>query len=249
MHKRAQNVVIIGASSAIAMALARAIAKRGGSLYLVARDLEKLQRQQQDLLLRGAVAVHQFQLDVNDLDRQVLLLHDIQSRFTVLDVFILAHGSLPDQTACEKSVSDTLQALQTNLVSSIALLTRIAPVFAAQRQGTIAVISSVAGDRGRSSNYVYGAAKAGLSVFVQGLGQRLAKSKVVVTLLKPGFVATPMTRSFVKGPLWITAESAAKLILRAIDSEKSLAYVPKFWWCIMLVIKLIPEALFRRMRL
>jgi short-subunit dehydrogenase len=120
---------------------------------------------------------------------------------------------------------------------------------ATQGHGAIAVIGSVAGDRGRASNYVYGTAKAGLAAFTQGLRQRLSKSNVQVLLIKPGFVDTPMTQEFKKGFLWASPDQVAKDICRAVEKRKNVLYTPWFWALIMLIIQHIPESIFKRLKL
>lgn len=111
------------------------------------------------------------------------------------------------------------------------------------------MISSVAGDRGRASNYLYGSAKAAVTTYLSGLGQRLHASGVNVLAIKPGFVDTPMTAAFKKGALWATPEQVANGILKAIGKRKSVAYLPGFWWAVMMIIKNIPEFIFRRIKL
>jgi decaprenylphospho-beta-D-erythro-pentofuranosid-2-ulose 2-reductase len=156
---------------------------------------------------------------------------------------------LSDQKACEGSATLTVQELGNNAISIAALLTHIATRFEERRAGTIAVISSVAGDRGRQSNYVYGSAKALVTAFLSGLRQRLYKSGVAVITIKPGFVDTPMTAAFPKGPLWAKAGQIAHGIVRAIDRSTPVAYLPAFWRLIMFVIRVIPERLFLRLGL
>jgi len=118
-----------------------------------------------------------------------------------------------------------------------------------QKSGTIAVITSVAGDRGRQSNYVYGSAKGMVSTFLQGLRNRLYRAGINILDIKPGFVDTPMTIDFKKGPLWVSPEKIAEGIVEAIDKQKTEVYLPWFWKFIMLIIKLIPESIFRKMKL
>jgi len=139
--------------------------------------------------------------------------------------------------------------IQTNALSTISLLTLIANRFEAKKDGTICVISSVAGDRGRGSNYVYGSAKAMITAFSSGLRQRLHKSNVAVVTIKPGFVDTPMTVDFSKNLLWSKPNVVATKIVRAIDVKKTEVYVPSFWWAIMLIIKVIPNRIFRKLKL
>jgi short-subunit dehydrogenase len=166
-----------------------------------------------------------------------------------LDTVLIAHGTLSDQAACQQSVELTLQEIQTNALSVVALLTQIANRFEARKAGSIIVISSVAGDRGRQSNYVYGSAKALVSAFTSGLRQRLQKSGVTVLTIKPGFVDTPMTTEFKKGPLWASAEKVAKDIVNAANGKNGIFYTPWFWRWIMLIIKHIPEFVFVKLKL
>ena len=142
-----------------------------------------------------------------------------------------------------------LAEIATNGTSVVSLMTAAANRFEAQGHGAIAVISSVAGDRGRQSNYVYGSAKALVSAFASGLRQRLAKKGISVTTIKPGFVDTPMTAAFKKGPLWAKPDQVAKDIVVAIDQGKTVVYTPGFWRLIMLIIKHIPEFIFVKLKL
>ena len=139
--------------------------------------------------------------------------------------------------------------MQTNALSIISLLTLIGNRFEAQKSGTICVISSVAGDRGRASNYVYGSAKAMVTTFTSGLRQRLHKSNVSVVTVKPGFVDTPMTSEFKKGLLWAKPSVVAALIVKAIDKKKADVYAPKFWFFLMGIIRLIPSVIFKKMKI
>jgi decaprenylphospho-beta-D-erythro-pentofuranosid-2-ulose 2-reductase len=166
-----------------------------------------------------------------------------------LDVALLAHGELPDQGRCQDEPDEAARALELNLVATVALLTLLAREFEAQRSGTIAVISSVAGDRGRKSNYLYGAGKAGISVFLQGLRQRLHPAGVQVVTLKPGFVDTPMTAHLPRNPLTSSPRRAGRAIYRAIESRRDVAYIPWFWRPVMALIRALPESVFKRLRL
>jgi decaprenylphospho-beta-D-erythro-pentofuranosid-2-ulose 2-reductase len=136
-----------------------------------------------------------------------------------------------------------------NFNSTVAMLTLLANRFEAQGHGCIAVISSVAGDRGRQSNYLYGATKGGLNVFLQGLRNRLFRSGVTVVTLKPGFVDTPMTARTPKNALFASPATAGRAIHRAIETGRDVAYIPAFWRLILLVVKSIPESIFKRLRL
>lgn len=243
-----QKILIVGATSAIAEQAARLYAARGDSLFLTGRNAERLQAVAADLKLRGAAAVETAVLDIDDLPAHAGVLERAWSGGGV-DVVLVAPGTLPDQAACEASVALTVKEFTTNGLAVIALLTLVAQRMQAQGQGAVAVISSVAGDRGRQSNYVYGSAKAALSTFLGGLRQRLAKSGVAVVTIKPGFVDTPMTRDFKKGPLWASPQAVARGIVRAVDRRRNVVYLPWFWWGIMLIIKHVPESIFKRARL
>ena len=244
-----QKILIIGATSAIAQACAKRFAAQGHSLYLLARNSSQLESLAQDLRVRGAAAVHCATFEANALDTHKAILEQVKTELHGLDRVLIAHGTLSDQQACEQSVAITLQELQTNALSVIALLTLLANHFEQQRHGSIAVIGSVAGDRGRQSNYIYGTAKGALSIFLQGLRNRLHKSGVQVLTIKPGFVETPMTAAFPKGPLWATPEKVAQDIDKAIMKNKDVLYTPGFWRLIMLIIKSVPEQIFKRLSL
>ena len=244
-----RKVLIVGATSAIAEAVARLLAAQGDLLYLVGRRAEALEAIAADLRVRGAARVQTEVMDANAIERHAALLDNADVALGGLDTVLIAHGTLSDQAACQQSVALTFQELHTNALSVIALLTLIANHFEAQRVGTIAVISSVAGDRGRQSNYVYGTAKAAVSTFLSGLRQRLYKSGVRVVTIKPGFVDTPMTRDSSKGLLWAKPEQVARDIVRAMEKRKDVVYTPGFWWAIMRLIKSIPEFVFRRLSL
>ena len=244
-----KKILIIGATSVIAEAIAKLYAQRGDSLYLVARNEQRLEAIAQDLKIRGAHSVHSRVLDVNAFNQHKQLLDEADTAMTGMDVALIAHGVLPDQKACEQSPQLTLDVLNTNAMSTISLLTLLANRFEERQQGTIAVISSVAGDRGRQSNYVYGTSKSAISTFLQGLRNRLHNSNVHILTIKPGFVDTPMTASFKKNAIWAQPETVANGIVAAIDKKQDIVYVPSFWRIIMFFIKLVPERIFKRLRL
>jgi decaprenylphospho-beta-D-erythro-pentofuranosid-2-ulose 2-reductase len=242
-----RRVLIIGATSAIAEATARLLAQRGDALYLVARSEARLNAVAADLSVRGSSRVGCEVMDANDFDAHEGMLERAEQFLEGIETVLIAHGTLCDQAACENSVELTLHELTTNALSIVALLTRIANRLAARRAGTIAVISSVAGDRGRRSNYVYGSSKALVTAFLSGLRQRLAKSAVAVVTIKPGFVDTPMTAKFRKGLLWVGPDRIAAGIVRALDRRRGSVYLPGFWRPIMLVVRAIPESVFTRL--
>lgn len=244
-----KKILIVGATSAIAEHCARIWAHRGDALYLVARNEQHLRAITLDLKARGAAQVHSYCICLNDIESHSAILDAAEAAMGSIETVLIAYGTLPNQSVCEKNVEETLLEIKTNALSIVSLLTHITNRFEANKTGTVAVISSVAGDRGRSSNYVYGAAKAMITAFTSGLRQRLYKSNVTVITIKPGFVDTPMTASFKKGLLWAKPAKVSEKIVHAIDKRKSEVYVPGFWRFVMFLIIMIPQPLFKRLKL
>jgi decaprenylphospho-beta-D-erythro-pentofuranosid-2-ulose 2-reductase len=243
------RALIIGATSAIAEATARILAQRGWHLYLTGRDPQRLEAIALDLKLRGAASVNFQTLEANDFAAHDLMLARADAALHYFDTALIAHGTLSDQIACESSFELALQEITTNALSVVSLSSRIATRLAARHSGTIVVISSVAGDRGRQSNYVYGCAKSLVTTFLSGLRQRMHKYGVNVITVKPGFVDTPMTAAFAKGLLWSKPESVAAGIVSAIARKRDVVYLPFFWRPIMLMVRLVPERVFKRLTL
>jgi decaprenylphospho-beta-D-erythro-pentofuranosid-2-ulose 2-reductase len=244
-----RRLVIFGATSAIAEATARQFARRGDALFLVARSEERLQAIATDLKIRGASSVAVHSQDLRDTNAYQAILERADAVLGGLDAALIAHGTLSDQKACEGSPDILLNELQTNAISVMALCTHLANRFEAQKRGVIAIISSVAGDRGRRSNYAYGSAKAAVTAFASGLRQRLRPAGVYVVTIKPGLVDTPMTAAFKKGALWASPASVGKDIFRAMINGTPVIYSPWFWRPIMGIIRAIPESVFRRLAL
>ncbi|SDI37216.1 SDR family oxidoreductase [Pseudomonas panipatensis] len=245
-----KNILIIGANSAIANACARTWAAQQARFFLVGRNTDKLAQVADDLRARGAKDVLTHALDMNDLQAHEAMLGNAFSSLGTLDICLIAHGTLPDQAACQQDVEVALREFSSNGLSVIALLTRLANRLEQQRSGTIAVISSVAGDRGRPSNYLYGTAKAAVTTFCEGLRARLFKAGVHVLTIKPGFVDTPMTQGLpLPKALVATPDRVARDIVGAIEKKKDSIYTPAFWTAIMLIIRSIPNFIFKRLSL
>lgn len=247
--KVARKVLLIGATSAIAQAVGRIYAQRGDAMLLVGRNEERLAAVARDLRVRGASRAEFALADLDQIDAHAQLVEAAWRAYGGFDVALIAHGLLGSQSEAERSTTALMSILTTNFTSAASLLTRLAAAFEAQGHGTIAAIGSVAGDRGRQSNYAYGAAKGALAIFLDGMRHRLSRHGVRVVTIKPGFVDTPMTRDFPKGPLWASAGRVAAGIVRAIDRGASVAYVPGFWRGIMLVIRALPEWILFKTRL
>ena len=249
MSDSKQGIVIIGATSAIAEACARRWAERSAQFFLVARDVVRLEQIKADLTARGATATIHV-LDANEFTLYDDMVRRAQQVLKQIDIVLIAHGTLSDQKQCEQSAQVALAEIATNGTSAIALLTQFANVLETQRSGTLAVISSGAGERGRPSNYVYGSAKAMVSAFCEGLRARLFKAGVHVLVIKPGFVATPMTAHLnLPAALTATAEAVAEDIDKAIQRRRDVLFTPWFWRWIMLIIRMIPGALFKKLKL
>lgn len=238
------NVLIFGATSAIASEVAVIHAARGDRLHLVGRNPEKLARVAERC---QSASVTTKRADLADLEQNEALVRDSIATLGHVDAVLIAHGDLGDQLATERSFADAEAVLRANLTSAISLLIPLANALEAARSGRIGVITSVAGERGRPRNYTYGAAKGALNVYLQGLRTRLYTSGVSVTTLKLGPVDSPMTQDHEKHALFGKPPGVAKDIVRAMDRRVAEAYVPSFWRAIMPVVKNTPEGLFQRL--
>ena len=248
-HDNAGAIVIFGATSAVAQALAKLHAQEGNSLLLVARNADRLESIAADLKIRGAKSVKCINTDLAIVKQHPKLMRDIEKQFSDISKYYFFYGVLPDQKKCEASWDVTFDALNTNFLSKVSLLTLIANKIEKETNRSLIVVSSVAGDRGRQSNYVYGTGKGALNIFLQGLRNRLQKANCPVITIKPGFIDTPMTQDFNKNFLWATPEQVAKDIYKASIHNRCEIYSPWFWRYIMLIIKCIPESMFKRLSL
>lgn len=241
------NILIIGACSAIAKACARRYAAEGHSFMLMARNEEALEKLAKDLTARGAEAVCYRVADFAENDYLVALESAIAA-MEQIDLVLMAHSILGEQQYYQNDVEALERMLQINSISSIKMLTVLANVLEQQGTGKIAFISSVAGDRGRASNYAYGSSKAIVNTFLQGLRARLSRANVHVLNVKPGFVDTPMTADIEnKGLLWAQPEDIAQGIEKALAKNKAEVYLPWFWCIIMGIIKRIPTRIFNKL--
>lgn len=245
-----KRILIIGATSAIATACARKWLEAPAQFFLVGRDAERLRQVGDDLRVRGARGVGAFVLDLNRIDEHPALVEAALAAMGGIDVALVAHGTLPDQAQCQSDAAIAAREFSNNATSVIAITTAIAERMRSAGGGTLAVISSVAGDRGRASNYPYGAAKAAVSVFCEGLAARLNAQGVRVLTIKPGFVSTPMTANMqLPALLTATPERVARDIVNAVERRAFLLYTPWFWRYIMLVVRMVPGFVLRRLSL
>lgn len=244
------KVVIFGGTSGIAQGVAQALCDEALELVLVARDQPKARLVADDLLARGAKRVEIVIADLTDTRRFADLLRSATEALGGFDLALLAFGMLSDQEQCAINAEAAASELQVNFNAPIALLVQLSSYFEQRGTGTIAVIGSVAGDRGRASNYTYGAAKAGLAVYVEGLRYRLAPKGIKVILIKPGFVVTPMLPLKAReSALAISAAAAGRMIVASIRANRSPAYIPWFWRPIMAGLCLLPGKIFGKMKI
>jgi decaprenylphospho-beta-D-erythro-pentofuranosid-2-ulose 2-reductase len=238
-----RRVLIVGATSAIAQEIARLYAQRGARLFLIGRDPGKLGALVESL---GPAVVGTRIADLTHTAHSGGLIDAAWQALGGLDVACIAHGLLGDQRATERDFAQAELVIDTNFVSVTALLIPLANRFEEARGGSIAVLSSVAGDRGRPRNYTYGAAKAGLNVYLEGLRTRLGKVGVRVNTFKLGPVDTPMTAGHRKHVLFSKPADVAARVVTAIDRGLTVVYVPWYWRPIMFAVRSLPELVIGR---
>jgi short-subunit dehydrogenase len=244
-----KHVLIVGATSDMAAACARQFAAKGIHLVLAGRNEEVLNRLAQELRETYPVQVRTLGFDALHFKSHPDFFRKAVDAFGSLDGVLIAHGYLGEQKRAERDWEEARKILDTNFTSVVSVANLAAAYFERKKAGFICCFSSVAGDRGRQSNYLYGSAKGGLSVYLQGLRNRLCKSGVHVLTVKPGFVATKMTAGMDGMFLVAQPERIARSLYTAIKRKRNVVYLPWFWREIMWIIKAIPEWLFKRMNL
>ncbi|MCC7112085.1 MAG: SDR family NAD(P)-dependent oxidoreductase [Deltaproteobacteria bacterium] len=249
--KRAQSILVLGATSAMAQDAVARLASRGAALFLVGRDAQKLAAVADDARARGAASVHTQQQDLDDTAALEPLIRQADHALGGLDAALVAHGMLGDNDKSARDAALAEQVLHTNFVSAGAASVSLATLFEGRRSGVLVVITSVAGDRGRGSNAVYGASKAGLQALLSGLRNRLFRAGVRVVDVRPGLVDSPMTaglsmpRALVRGP-----EVVGAVLVDALDGKTGdIVYAPGWWRLVMLGIRGLPEPVFKRLKL
>ncbi len=244
-----KRIVILGAASAMAEATARIWAGQGARLVLVGRDKDRLDAIATDLTARGAAEATTVALDcakANAGDE----LNAIVGALGGLDVLLLAYGTLGEQKRLEADPEAAGELIQTNFTSAAAWCLAASAILERQGSGVLLVIGSVAGDRGRRSNFIYGACKGGLARLVEGIAHKLAPTGARAVIVKPGFVDTPMTASFEKkGLLWAKPEAVGQIIAKAAERGGPVVYAPAFWRLIMLIIRHLPTFVFNKLNI
>jgi short-subunit dehydrogenase len=225
----------------------RDLCSKDVSFIFAGRDISTLNDMEKDSVIRGAVDASVVHFDASDSASVASLIPTVLSRVQTIDICLIAHGILPDQIKCNEDSEYLQSQYQVNCLSVIGICNDIANHFEENQQGCLAVISSVAGDFGKQSNYAYGSAKAALNIYLQGLRSRLYRHNVRVITIKPGFVDTPMTQDFKKGLLWSQPHLIAKKIVQILNRGNGEYYLPSYWRVAMHLFLALPESV--RMKL
>jgi short-subunit dehydrogenase len=238
--------LILGASSAIARAFARAAAERGADIILAGRDLPDLVRTAADIHATTGRCTTVTAFDALDYAAHATLAADLAATDGILNIALL-FGVMPEQSTMDSDPAQARFCIDSTLTGAVSILQHLAPLLEQRRAGCIVGFGSVAGDRGRLKNYTYGAAKSGLHTYLAGLRNRLGRAGVHVMTVKPGFVDTAMTFGLPGLFLVATPESVARTCLDAATRKRDIIYVPGFWLLIMTIIRAVPERLFKRL--
>lgn len=241
--------IILGASSSIAKAFAHEVASRGCCVILAGRDQDDLKRIASDLAIRHEAKVEVIAFDAVDFTSHEMFVRESRIKADPPVNLFIAFGSMPEQSDIDQDVDLGVNTITATYTGVVSVLHRFAPLLADQKEGHVIVLGSVAGDRGRMKNYVYGSAKAGVHAYLQGLRARLWRSGVSVTTVKPGFIDTSITWGLSGLFLVASPQGCARACLRWAVKGKESAYYPSFWLPIMIIIRLIPERIFKRFRL
>jgi decaprenylphospho-beta-D-erythro-pentofuranosid-2-ulose 2-reductase len=241
------SVLILGAASDMAVAIARKYASEGYNILLAARNSKRLDTLCSDIRIRSNVSCTAFEFDAIDFPSHYNFFNTLP---LIPDVTICVFGYLGDNETARQEWTESEKIIHTNYTGAVSALNAISLLYAKQKRGTIVGISSVAGERGRQSNYLYGSAKAGFTAYLSGLRNRMFRENVHVLTVQPGFVYTRMTENLTLPPL-LTAkpEDIANGIFNAVKSGKNVVYIKWFWRFIMLIIRTIPEFIFKKLKL
>jgi decaprenylphospho-beta-D-erythro-pentofuranosid-2-ulose 2-reductase len=242
-----KKIMIFGAASAIATETAINFAKDEAHLFLVDLKMSRLESVRDHINAHHKTKIDLYEANALDFDKHLELINTAIETMNGMDILFISHGTLPDEDVVRKDMLKMVQEFNINCTSLISLASIAANYFEEKKAGTIAAITSVAGDRGRQSNYIYGSAKGGATVFLQGLRNRLSKSGVQVLTIKPGQVDTPMTAHMPKGPLFAQPSLIGKGIYDAIKNNRDIVYLPGYWRIVMFIIRHIPEFIFKKL--
>ncbi len=244
-----KKVIVFGGASAIATEIEKLFAAEGAELCLLDTKMSRLQAVRDDILARYKTRIELIEFNALDFGNHNQAFHQAVETLGGVDIVLVAYGTLPNQEKAQNDIEYAIEHFNINATSIISLSSIVANYFEEKGSGTLAVISSVAGDRGRKSNYLYGSAKGAISIFLQGLRNRLSRKNVSVITIKPGIVDTPMTAHLPKNFLFAKVDVVARSIFEGINALKDIIYVPGYWRLIMCVIKHVPETIFKRLNL
>lgn len=245
-----KKIVVLGATSGIAQSVCVIWAARGYELFLIARNNARLNTIASDLKIRFHVAVHTLAIEFDHDDEITNAIQEAKKTLGAIDYALIAYGTLPDQAACETDLSIAKQSFYINSTSVFTALMTFSDIMLEQKTGVIGAITSVAGNRGRQSNFIYGMAKGMVQICLSGLRAKLHKHGVAVLDIRPGFVDTQMTSHIKKkGMLWANPETVAKDIALGFDKKKYVIYTPFFWKWIMLVVNALPIRIFNLLKI
>jgi short-subunit dehydrogenase len=244
------TILILGATSGIAEAFSRKALEKGYGVILASRNPDRLERVARDLEVRfGKDSIPRMEFDSLKPDTHAAFIEELEKRFPRIDGVLIACGIMPDQETCLEEFNQCREMMECNYVGLVSIMNRLAAFFERRNPGFISCITSVAGDRGRASNFLYGSTKAALDVYLGGLRNRLFKKGILVQTVKPGPVKTRMTEGMEDLPLMVPPERAAGDILLALERGRDVVYTPGIWKLIMAVIRAIPEGIFKRLSL
>jgi short-subunit dehydrogenase len=242
-----KNVLILGATSDMAQAIARRFAAAGWGLTLAARNRELLEPVASDLRIRSEAEIHALEFDATDFSAHRQFYESLEAE---PDVVISVFGYMGDQHQARLDLDEVRKTIDVNYTGAVSILNVVANDFEQRGQGAIVGISSVAGDRGRQSNYIYGSAKAGFTAYLSGLRNRMAKSGVHVMTVKPGFCRTKMTENLdLPAALTAEPEHVARAVFQGVQKKRNVVYTLWMWRWIMMVIRHIPEFIFKKLSL
>jgi decaprenylphospho-beta-D-erythro-pentofuranosid-2-ulose 2-reductase len=245
-----QSLLVLGGTSDIAVATAqRLVGRRGANVVLAGRHMDRMAQIAEQLKTAGAGRVERIRFDALDTDSHEAFVKDVWDRLGDVDVVLLAFGVLGDQELAERDAAEALRVIRTNYVGAVSVLVPVAEHLRAQGHGTLVVLSSVAAERGRRSNFVYGSSKAGLDTFAQGLGDSLAASGARVLVVRPGFVRSKMTAGRQPVPFSTTPAAVAEAINEALRCRRETIWVPGILRWVMAVLRHLPRPIFRRLDL
>lgn len=243
------KILIIGIGSDIAYHTALSYARAGNEIFCTSRSFDSASKIVEDIKIRSRNnSVYAYEFKPTDLSNHVIFFDKLNKENDLPDLILVAYGSLPDNEKIKYDFKSINEEFNINFISVSSIVNYFSQKFTDRNSGTIAVISSVAGDRARGSNYIYGTAKGALSLFLQGLRSNLSSTNVKIITIKPGFVETKMTAHLPKNFLFAKPDRVAKEIINGINKGKDIIYVPKFWFIIMFLIKLLPESIFKKLK-